>query len=104
MRRFYTLAGVRNISDKEIRVIRKKADGGDPVACYQMAQLHMAWHWEENYIDVANDYLLKALNGGVDDAMVLLALMLYRGEGEYNPEKAESLIAAHLQIHGFEIC
>ena len=94
MRKFYTLAGVRNISDKEIRVIRKKADGGDPVACYQMAQLHMAWHWEENYIDVANDYLLKALNGGVDDAMVLLALMLYRGEGEYNPEKAESLIAA----------
>ena len=94
MRRFYTLAGVRNISDKEIRVIRRKAKSGDPVACYQLAQLEMAWHWEENYAEVADDLLLTAQNGGVEDAYILKALMLYRGEGEYNPEKAESLIAA----------
>lgn len=94
MRRFYTLAGVRNISDKEIRVIRRKAKSGDPVACYQLAQLEMAWHWEENYAEVADDLLLIAQNGGVEDAYILKALMLYRGEGEYNPEKAESLIAA----------
>lgn len=94
MRRFYTLAGVRNISDKEIRAIRRKAKSGDPVACYQLAQLEMAWHWEENYAEVADDLLLIAQNGGVEDAYILKALMLYRGEGEYNPEKAESLIAA----------
>ena len=94
MRRFYTLAGVRNISDKEIRVIRRKAKSGDPVACYQLAQLEMAWHWDENYAEVADDLLLIAQNGGVEDAYILKALMLYRGEGEYNPEKAESLIAA----------
>lgn len=94
MKRFYTLAGVRNISDKEIRVIRRKAKSGDPVACYQLAQLEMAWHWDENYAEVADDLLLIAQNGGVEDAYILKALMLYRGEGEYNPEKAESLIAA----------
>ena len=94
MRRFYTLAGVRNISDKEIRAIRRKAKSGDPVACYQLAQLEMAWHWEENYAEVADDLLLIALKGGVEDAYILKALMLYRGEGEYDPEKAESLIAA----------
>lgn len=94
MRRFYTLSGVRNISDKEIRVIRRKAKSGDPVACYQLAQLEMAWHWEENYAEVANDLLLKAQKGGVEDAYILKALMLYRGEGEYDPEKAEILIAA----------
>ena len=94
MRRFYTLAGVRNISDKEIRAIRRKAKSGDPVACYQLAQLEMAWHWEENYAEVADDLLLIALKGGVEDAYILKALMLYRGEGEYDPEKAESIIAA----------
>ena len=94
MRRFYTLSGVRNISDKEIRVIRRKAKSGDPVACYQLAQLEMAWHWEEYYAEVADDLLLIAQKGGVEDAYILKALMLYRGEGEYNPDKAESLIAA----------
>ena len=92
MRRFYTLAGVRNISDKEIRVIRRKANSGDPVACYQLAQLEMAWHWEKNYAEVADDLLLKAQKGGVEDAYILKALMLYRGEGGYDPETAEMLI------------
>ena len=55
MRRFYTLAGVRDISDKEIRVIRRKANSGDPVACYQLAQLEMAWHWEDNYAEYAEE-------------------------------------------------
>ena len=36
MRRFYTLAGIRNISDKEIRVIRRKANSGDPEAAMFM--------------------------------------------------------------------
>lgn len=97
MRRFYTLAGIRNISDKEIRVIRRKANSGDPVACYQLAQLEMAWHWESNYAEVANDLLLKAQKGGVEDAYIFKALMLYRGEGGYDPETAEKLIK-----HGIE--
>ena len=92
MRRFYTLAGVRNISDKEIRVIRRQAKSGDPVACYKLAQLEMAWHWDENYAEVADDLLLIAQNGGVEDAYILKALMLYRGEGGYDPETAEMLI------------
>ena len=97
MRRFYTLAGVRDISDEEIRVIRRKANSGDPVACYQLAQLEMAWHWEDNYAEVANDLLLKAQEGGVEDAYIFKALLLYRGEGGYDPETAEKLIR-----HGIE--
>ena len=97
MRRFYTLAGVRNISEGEIRIIKKKAIAGDPIACYKMAQLHMAWHWETNYVEVADQFLQNAQKGGVVDADVLQALMLYRGEGEYNPGKATSLLRSALE-------
>ena len=88
MRRFYTLAGVRDISDKEIRVIRRKANSGDPVACYQLAQLEMAWHWEDNYAEVANDLLLKAQEGGGCSSSLLWRFILVRMSLNHLPRTA----------------
>lgn len=86
MRRFYTYSNIRRISDEEIESIRCSALKGDPAGCYKMAQLYLAWHFDEDYAEETHQLLRKASEGGIKDADVALAIMYLEGELEpYNP-------------------
>lgn len=93
MKRFYTVNGIRSIPEEEIGLIEEQAGEGDPLACYKLAQLHLAWHFESDYAETAQDLLKKAQQGGIADADAAMALMYLRGEIEpYNPSEGARLL------------
>lgn len=57
MRQFYTHASTRLLQEEEIDAIRIEAEKNDPLACYKMTQILLAWHPDENYSEDAYSLL-----------------------------------------------
>ena len=101
MIRFYNGELCRNISQEEVESIKTLAQAGDPVACFKLGRLTYAWHdlsAEEDYLITAQRLFTKAQQGGVVEADVALAIMMFNGEIEpYNPRKAIALLEGALK-------
>ncbi len=99
MREFYTDMGVRQyVNPDDMDVLDELAQAGDPVACYKLAKVDLAYRFEQDSVDTAYGLLKKAQAGGVVDADVEIALMYFRGEIEpYNPKEGERLLMSALE-------
>lgn len=99
MREFYTDMGVRQyVNADDIDVLDELAQADDPVACYKLAKVDLAYRFEQDSVDTAYGLLKKAQAGGVVEADVEIALMYFRGEIEpYNPKEGERLLMSALE-------
>ena len=99
MREFYTDMGVRQcVNADDIDMLDKLAQTGDPIACYKLAKVDLAYRFEQDSVDTAYGLLKKAQAGGVVEADVEIALMYFRGEIEpYNPKEGERLLMSALE-------
>ena len=99
MREFYTDMGVRQyVNPDDMDVLDELAQAGDPVACYKLAKVDLAYRFEQDSVDTAYGLLKKAQAGGVVEADVEIALMYFRGEIEpYNPKEGERLLMSALE-------
>ena len=93
MIRYYDLGGVISIPQEELDLISDKAKEGDPVACCKRALVHIRLHDCDDYLEKAQQLLLKASEGGVADADAAIAMMMIKGQLEpYEPSKAIRLL------------
>lgn len=76
MRDFFIPSKVRNLPESEITIIEQRANEGDPVACYKLAQILLAWRDTDDYLDQVEPLLATAAEGGVIDAYVAKAAIL----------------------------
>ena len=76
MRDFFTPSKVRNLPESEVVIIEQRASEGDPVACYKLAQILLAWRDTDDYLDQVDPLLTAAADGGVIDAYVAKAAIL----------------------------
>ena len=101
MIKFYNGGVCRTISQEEVESIKALAQAGDPVACFKLGRLTYSWHdlsAEEDYLITAQRLFVKAQQGGVVEADVALAIMMFCGEIEpYNPRKAIALLEGALK-------
>ena len=99
MREFYTDMGVRQyVNPDDMDVLDELAQADDPVACYKLAKVDLAYRFEQDSVDTAYGLLKKAQAGGVVEADVEIALMYFRGEIEpYNPKEGERLLMSALE-------
>ena len=101
MREFFTEIGIRAYTDAQenlVEVLDNQAMAGDPVACYKLARIVLAYRFEHDSIDTARELLYEAQAGGVVEADVELALMYFRGEIEpFNPKEGERLLSSALE-------
>lgn len=98
MRTFYTYSSIRDLDENEVDLIEKQAYAGEPVACFKMAQIHLAWRNVENYAQEAYDLLRIASEGGVADADAAIADMLRYGDLGYS----DFSHATHLLVKALE--
>lgn len=99
MREFYTDMGVRQcVNPDDMDVLDELAQADDPVACYKLAKVDLAYRFEQDSVNTAYGLLKKAQAGGVVEADVEIALMYFRGEIEpYNPKEGERLLMSALE-------
>ena len=88
MREFYTDMGVRQyVNPDDMDVLDELAQAGDPVACYKLAKVDLAYRFEQDSVDAAYGLLKKAQAGGVVEADV----------EPYNPKEGERLLMSALE-------
>ncbi len=81
------------LDDSDVALLRDKALSGDVEACYMYGRYLYCVRPEKDSVAKAYGYYEKALEGGVVDAKVAIAIMWYAGDfGMVNREKGDKLI------------
>lgn len=93
MRRFYNHTAILALSDEQRAHVFQGAEAGEPVACFQQAQIYRYLHTCKDYVSSAYKLLVKASEAGVADADAAIAVMMFKGEIEpYDPVAAARLL------------
>lgn len=81
------------LDDSDVALLRDKALSGDVEACYMYGRYLYCVRPDKDSVAKAYGYYEKALEGGVVDAKVAIAIMWYAGDfGMVNREKGDKLI------------
>lgn len=84
---------IHRLEPSQIELLKQKAAEGDAQYCYMYGRYHYCVRPEPDSVAQAYHLYTKALEGGVVDAKVALAIMWYAGDlGMVNVEKGSELI------------
>ena len=84
---------IHRLGASDIALLKQKAEQGDPQYCYMYGRYHYCVRPEPDSVAQAYNLYKVALEGGVVDAKVALAIMWYAGDmGMVNVEKGSELL------------
>lgn len=102
LRIFTEYSNIFLMSDDTIETLWLYADGGNKYACYAYGYYHLMANPDAKSAQLAEDYLTKAYDNGVQEAAVALAIMYRYGDiGFVDRLKAKSLLMEALEKENY---
>lgn len=93
MRNFTHTENLFRVPPEVIEQLTAQADAGDALACFKVGRYHYVVQPDEDSIEKAIDYIEKAQEGGIIEADVAKAIILYNGDsGLIDREEAHNLL------------